>query len=111
MRDAGAALLQLASDTVTSLTIVAPFIKLHALSRIVEQLPESADLVVLTRWHLIEILSGVSDIAVWNLIRDRGGRMFLDPRLHAKIYANERYILTSSANVTGSALGLSLIHI
>ena len=31
--------------------------------------------------------------------------MFLDPRLHAKIYANERYILTSSANVTGSALG------
>ena len=103
--DAGSALLDLASETTQCLTVVAPFIKLHALARVVEQLPESADVVVVTRWHLVEILSGVSDIAVWNLVSDRGGILLLDPRLHAKIYSNEQHILISSANVTGAALG------
>ena len=103
----GRSLLALAADARTRLIIVAPFIKRHAMQRVLEHTPDSVQLCVVTRWHLLELLNGVSDIEVWPLLRDRGDTLHLVPRLHAKIFANESDVLVGSANVTGAALGWS----
>jgi hypothetical protein len=103
----GRSLLALAADAHTRLTIVAPFIKRHAMQRVLEHTPDYVRLCVITRWHLLELVNGVSDIEVWPLLRDRGDTLHLVPRLHAKIFANESDVLVGSANVTGAALGWS----
>jgi len=105
----GRALLDLASTAQHSLIIVAPFIKRHALQRVVDAVRDEVRIEVITRWHLLELLNGVSDLDVWPLLRDRGDCLRLAPRLHAKIFAHEGEVLVGSANVTGAALGWSAV--
>jgi hypothetical protein len=105
----GRSLLALAGEAQSRLMIVAPFVKRHAMQRVLEHTPDAVQLCVVTRWHLLELLNGVSDIEVWPLLRDRGDSLHLVPRLHAKIFANESDVLVGSANVTGAALGWSAL--
>lgn len=105
----GRSLLELAGAAEGQLLVVAPFIKRHALQRLLHHTADSARLSVVTRWHLLELVNGVSDLEVWPLLRDRGDSLHLAPRLHAKIFANEADVLVGSANLTGSALGWSAV--
>lgn len=103
----GQRVLDLASSTESSLCIVAPFIKDGAIKRILDHLPSEAELVVVSRWQVLEIRTGVSDLEVWPRLRDRGDSLRLLPRLHTKIFANENSVLVGSANVTRAGLGWS----
>lgn len=105
----GRSLLDLAGAAEGRLLVVAPFIKRHALQRVLDHTSDAARLSVVTRWHLLELVNGVSDLEVWPLLRDRGDSLHLAPRLHAKIFANEADVLVGSANLTGAALGWSAL--
>jgi len=105
--DPGRAVLDLAERAEGHLWIIAPFIKQRALDRILAAADDTIPVVVVSRWDLLEIYSGVSDLSIWPMLRDRGYPLGLVPRLHAKLFATDAEILVSSANVTGAALGWS----
>lgn len=93
--------------TADRIVLVAPYIKLDALSITLDRVGEEAAIECLTRWSPLDIQAGVSDIACRTLVKRRGGSFRLHNQLHAKYYRADEYILIGSANLTRSGLGLS----
>ena len=90
------------------LLLVAPFIKVGALERLLQTVSLDVQITCVTRWRIDEIAQGVSDLAVWTVLRDRpNAGLFLHPDLHAKYYRTDRNVLVGSANLTNLALGWS----
>ena len=89
--------------------VVAPFIKRAALERLIEGVSPAVRLTVVTRWSVAEICAGVSDLSVFDFVRERpGSRMLLHPRIHAKvILVDDAAAAIGSANITDSALGFT----
>ncbi|RZJ02116.1 MAG: hypothetical protein EON90_00535 [Brevundimonas sp.] len=90
------------------LLLVAPYIKVAALKRLLNAAPPAVAVDVVTRWRPEEVAAGVSDLEVLDLVTERaGGRVLLCPHLHAKYYRCGDKALAGSANLTGAALGWS----
>ena len=87
--------------------IVAPYIKVGALVRVLDLLRDEASLICVTRWTPLEIASGVSDVECRVAVTERGGDFRLHTRLHAKYYRFNNHVLIGSANMTSAGLGLS----
>lgn len=65
-----------------------------------------SDLTCITRWLPEDIASGVCDIEIREDVTGRpGGRLFVQPHLHAKYYRAGDRCLVGSANLTGRGLG------
>jgi hypothetical protein len=108
MRAWGEMLVAALASATRSVVIAAPFIKEAILFRVLAQVPSQATVVVYTRWRPDEVASGVSDLAVLDVIRARhGSSLFLCPSLHAKYYRHDGWAWIGSANLTGAALGWS----
>lgn len=88
--------------------LVAPFIKASVLKRLLNKISPNVSLKCITRWFPEEIVAGVSDLEVWNLIQNRANSsLWLRSDLHAKYYRADNRCLVGSANLTGKALGWS----
>ena len=86
--------------------LVAPFIKMEALRRILRGLTTNVSVTVITRWIPAEILGGVSDLEVFDLLQQRGNaHLYINQLLHAKSYRFDDSIWIGSANITSKALG------
>jgi len=110
LRSPGDDLLELASGTEESVVLVAPFVKHGALKRIVYQIPIGVPVVLYTRWRIGEVLLGVSDISVWEILRDRRhSELRLCGELHAKCFVFDQMAVVGSANLTSKALGWSAV--
>ena len=108
MRFWGEMLVAALASATRSVVLAAPFIKEAILSRVLAQVSSQVTVVVYTRWRPDEIASGVSDLAVLDVIRARqGSSLFLCPSLHAKYYRHDGWAWIGSANLTGAALGWS----
>jgi hypothetical protein len=107
--DIGASLRRLVEQAKDRVTLVAPFIKRGALERLLAGLGPAVSLSVITRWRLDELCAGVSDLGVFDLLRERAGaRLLLHPRLHAKVLlVDDTLAAVGSANVTDAALGFA----
>ncbi len=94
------------SGATAEVLLIAPFIKAPPLVRLIEGLPATVGLTVVTRWKAEEIFRGVSDLDVLDIVlAHSNARLLLCGPLHAKIYrADERYLI-GSANLTAKALG------
>jgi hypothetical protein len=98
----------LCSSTQAKLLLVAPFIKAPVLARLLDRTMLHVDVCVVTRWRPQEIKAGVSDIEIWDLLKERPRTaLMLRQDLHAKYYRGDDQCLVGSANLTGTALGLS----
>ncbi len=86
--------------------LVAPFIKRAAIDRVLSGCVATS-LGCITRWKPVEIAAGVSDLAVYETVRDSGGSLWLRHDLHAKYFRGDDHVLVGSANLTGAALGWS----
>jgi len=90
------------------LLLVAPFIKLGAFKRLISELSAQVSLTCVTRWRPDEIVAGVSDIEIWQIIKNRpNSSLWLRSNLHAKVYRADTSCLVGSANLTDTALGWS----
>ncbi|MFA6180017.1 MAG: phospholipase D family protein [Candidatus Methylopumilus sp.] len=103
----GERLLELCRNTKQDVFIAAPFIKVFSLSKILEVIPVTSKVKVVTRWKPEEIAAGVSDLEIFALLQSRSIELFLHPALHAKLYRVDEKCLIGSANITESALGWS----
>lgn len=102
----GDMLLELAAHAEQEVLLVAPFVKYAALHRVLDVVPDHVQVHCVTRWDPTEIVVGVSDLEVWDLVRQRPRTEFrLRMNLHAKLYRSDRRCLVGSANLTGAALG------
>jgi hypothetical protein len=105
--DIGEALTELTGSSTRELVLVAPFVKAHALQRLLEPVTDSVAVTLVTRWRIDEIAAGVSDVHAYDVVCSRSGRVWLVDSLHAKYFRADRRILVGSANITGAALGWS----
>ncbi len=87
----------------SALRIICPFIKLGALQDLLDQNPR--DIQVITRFNLVDIAAGVSDVAALRALLNANARVRGVRNLHAKMYlfGNRRAIVTS-CNLTKAAL-------
>jgi hypothetical protein len=87
-------------------SIIAPFIKADALCQILD-LPISEELSVIARWRPDEILRGVSDLAVYPILKERGFPLYINDTIHLKLllFDSDR-VFCSSANISSMGLGL-----
>jgi len=85
--------------------LVAPFIKAHPLVRVLEEVAPTVTTTVVTRWHLVELMAGVSDLEIWPILRERSDELVLQPRIHAKVALSDSEAIAGSANITSAALG------
>jgi PLD-like domain len=107
-KELGVVLSEACAGARRQLVVCAPFIKAHALERVVQATNETVKIEVFTRWRPDEVAAGVSDTRVLALVDDRGGSVYLCDRLHAKYFRFDDRALVGSANVTGAALGWSV---
>ena len=105
----GDALLDLFGGARSEVTIIAPFMKVGVVRKVVQSLVSGVELSCITRWHPYEIKAGVSDLEIWDMLRSHEpAKLLLIPTLHAKFYrADNRYAI-GSANLTNAALGWSM---
>ncbi len=102
----GDRLLTVLCDAQKTVRIAAPFIKAHALERVLKALPDSVDVICVARMRAEDVASGVCDLEVFDLIMQRRGATFLiHPHLHAKFFAADTVCLVGSANLSQTALG------
>jgi hypothetical protein len=88
--------------------LAAPFVKLRALELIIDLLPAYVEVTLVTRWRVDEILAGVSDIEVFDLLSNRyagNSKLYLADSLHAKYYRFDDVVYFGSANLTLTGLG------
>lgn len=106
MRCEGDRLLLHLRDAKRSVILCAPFIKSAVLKRILKEIPEHVSVRVVTRWRAEDIRAGVSDLEVFEIMRQRkNGKLEILADLHAKIYLCDGQALVGSANLTATALG------
>jgi hypothetical protein len=102
----GDSVLRLLRGSSEEVVLVAPFVKVGALSRLLTALAPEASVLLITRWRPEEVRSGVSDVEVFDLVTERrGGAVRLMNNLHAKYYRAGSRILIGSANISDAAMG------
>lgn len=85
--------------------VVAPFMRSEALARLFAYVPAGTQTRVVTRWRLPDLLAGVADLGIYDLVITKGAHLYLRYDLHAKLFAADDQCLVGSANVTETALG------
>ena len=87
--------------------IFAPFVQSDALWQLLRDAPNRRGMLV-TRWNPEDLLSGVSDIEVYDTCLRLGMSMLLHRKLHMKVYSWDlETAVIGSANVTAPGLGIN----
>lgn len=101
----GEKIVELLRNSQNEVLIVAPFMRSDALSRLLDNVPEGPQVTIVTRWLIADLVSGASDLDVYDVARSRNSTLLLRSDLHAKYFAADDSCLVGSANVTATALG------
>lgn len=105
------ALNDLLAEVDGSLLVVSPFVTLKAVEHVLDTIPAAATLAVFTNWAPRAVRAGATDPRIFSPVRGHGGRVFLHPRLHGKLFATmgtgdgSGRALVGSANLTGPGTG------
>lgn len=86
-------------------TIVAPFIRTSALTRLLDAIQPPVRSSIYTRWRPLDIVAGASDLEVFELVQEKDVPLLLQHDLHAKAFVIDDSCMVGSANVTETALG------
>lgn len=87
----------------TSLFIFVPYIKLEALKALLEDVQSCKAIFV--RWETKDLITGASDLEVYNYCKERGIQLFRNRRLHLKAFIDDyKSCFLGSANISGRAL-------
>jgi hypothetical protein len=102
----GEKLLIAARDAQHDITLIAPFIKVDALTKVLDNVNASIPLRIITRWIPAEIAAGICDLEIFDILQGRSNsELFVHPFLHAKLFRFDDVAFFGSANLTRKALG------
>ena len=89
------------------LVIFSAYIKQSALEWLSRHISESVDVTIVVRWNKIDLLSGASDLEIYNFCKAQQWQLRIDTSLHGKLYLfDESQIILGSSNLTNRGLGL-----
>ncbi|MHA7965819.1 phospholipase D-like domain-containing protein [Paenibacillus sp. CAU 1782] len=96
------------SRTNHDIVIISAFVKFEALKFINNFIPKNvATKTLLVRFRLEDIISGSTDMEIFDFCRSNNWRMYINFDLHSKIIVFDRQrVIIGSANVTSNGLGL-----
>lgn len=89
--------------------LVSPFTNADAIAKLLSNLSSEQKLTLVTRWRIEDIMSGVSDIEVYKLIKRSKGQCYINNRLHAKYYRKGNHALVGSANLTHNGFSVQKV--
>lgn len=97
------------NNTVNNIIIVSAFCKKNILSLLEKELPSNVkEKRLLVRFSLSDVLSGATDMELYNLCKEEGWRMYVMFNLHAKTYVfDKKRCILGSANATNKGLGIN----
>lgn len=103
----GDILLEACREGCREVALIVPFVKQGALEKLLNAIQgEVEKLFVVVRWRPLDIASGVSDIEIFDLLKDYGAfDLRMHNFLHAKYYRFDEKIFIGSANLSDTALG------
>ena len=88
--------------------IIAPFVQSSSLEFLKHRCPFEKDFCLLTRWKSEDLRSGVSDPDVYLTLKKLGFPLFINDKLHAKLFVNSRLdALVGSGNLTNNGMGIN----
>lgn len=97
-----------ATQAVSSIALIAPFIKADVLADLLKHIAETVHVEVVARWIPVEIVAGVCDLEIYDVLAARkNSDLFIHSLLHAKLYRFDEIAYLGSANLTRKALGLA----
>lgn len=90
--------------------ICSAFIKHDAIKKLLEVVGERVNIKVVARWQKADLLSGASDLEVYELCKERDWGFGVDNLLHGKVYlVDQTDLFLGSANLTKKGLGLGAV--
>ena len=102
---------QFAEQTGSELIIIAPFIKLKTLKKIIDRTRPSVKIIVIARWRIEDLVIGISDIELYKYLKNLNHKFLINDRIHLKVcLSDKKELILGSANITDSGLGLSKIN-
>jgi hypothetical protein len=105
-KNLGESIIQYTDQSKSVVVLVAPFVKVNVIAKILEAISPEILLKIVTRWIPEEIVAGVNDLEIWKLLKKRpNSSLYLCQNLHAKYYRFDDKCLIGSANLTAQALG------
>lgn len=95
-------------SSANNLIIFSAFIKLNAFEWVVNQVKNrNINVKIIARWDVNDLLSGVSDLKVYERCKELNWEFRVNSALHSKLYLIDSYIgYLGSNNLTGAGLGL-----
>ncbi len=104
----GDRLVSASGQSTREVLLIAPFVKVRSLDRVIASVPASVPIRCVTRWRLEEVAAGVSDLECYQALATRGNSsLLLCANLHTKYYRFDALAFLGSANLTHAALGWS----
>lgn len=90
-----------------SVTLISAYLTIEGINWVLERLPSSVNCRVISRWNCSDLVSGASDIEVFEKLKTRGYKLYILPDLHAKVVViDKKKLFLGSANITNSGLKL-----
>jgi hypothetical protein len=90
------------------LLIISPFIGLEALTRFLESAGSQRAIKVIVRWRPEDLRNGVSDIAIFPYLSEKGIPLYINQNIHLKLYVFESNLaFSTSGNLTLRGFGYS----
>ena len=98
----GPVLINYLSGTTSQCLVISPFINCDTLAKLLEN---SSNVIIVTSWRADHLVQGVSSLDLYPLSKEKGWKLYIHNRIHAKIYSmslSSCYL--GSANCTENAL-------
>jgi hypothetical protein len=91
------------------LLVISPFIKIDALNELIKIANNNNEenLQFIVRWRPEDLLSGVSDLEIYPILKKYGYQLYVCHQLHMKLYIyKSNWALATSSNLTRRGLGI-----
>ena len=89
-----------------NVVVFSPYTKKKKLLQLLEHCEFS---VLVVRWLPVDILSGASDLEVYDVCKERGITLYRNPRLHLKAFSDEKSLFFGSANISERGISLESV--
>ena len=87
--------------------VIAPFIKREALQKLIEPCEDTSQLKVIVRWDTADIVNQVSDLEIYEDLKEQGIPLYRHSCIHLKMLVfDQNWAFHTSGNITKRGLGL-----
>lgn len=91
-----------------SLIFFSAFIKKGALEWLADEIRPKAEVTIVSRWHKADLISGASDLEIFDYCKAKKWDFKILKNLHSKLYLlNQKQMFIGSANLTSRGLNIS----